>query len=257
MPLITLTSDWGTRDHYLASVKGKILSLMPEANIVDISHDIPPFSLKEAAFVFRNSYTFFPKDTVHILGIETEESGEHPHIAVLKDGHYFIGSDNGIFCLIFDDPPEKIIELTIPQDTDYFTFSTRDRFIRAAVHLAGNDPIEALGTGREELTQMIHFEPVVDQDTIKGMVIYVDNYENAITNISRELFDRIRNGRKYRIVFRGEEIKSLSDSYADVNVSYIVALFGSNGLMEIAINKGNASGLVGLYVDAPIRVEFY
>ncbi len=256
MGIITLTSDWGLKDHYAGSVRGTILSQMPKATIIDISHNVPQFNIKEAAFIVRNSYPSFPGGTVHIIGINTEESDIYPHVAAQVDGQYFIGSDNGIFALIFDENPEKIIELDIVQDSDLFTFSSRDRFVKAAIHLASGKKIEELGNVREKLTEKILFRPVIEKDLIKGMVVYVDNYENVITNITRTLFDKSKNGRKFRIMFRGGQINKISDSYSEVPVGEILALFGTTGHLEIAMNNGTASSLLGLYMDDSVRIEF-
>jgi hypothetical protein len=257
MPVITLTSDWGNKDHYLASVKGAILKQIPEARIIDISHKISPHNLTEAAFVIKNCYRDFPLGTIHILGISTEESEECPHTAVLADGQYFIGADNGIFSLIFDDPPEKIIEITLIQDTEHFTFSSRDRFVKAAAVLAESGDISKLGHERDSLTEKILFAPVVEPNLIKGLVIYIDNYENVITNISLEKFKEIGKNRKFTIGCRGNEIHRIHESYSDVPVGEILALFGTNGHLEIAMNNGTASSLLGLYMNDPVRVEFH
>ena len=257
MPVITLTSDWGTKDHYLASVKGMILKQMPDAHIIDISHHIPPHNLTQAAFVIKNCFRDFPPGTIHIVGISTEESEAMPHTAVLAEGQFFIGCDNGIFSLIFDEPPEKIVEISVIQDSEFFTFSSRDRFVRAAVMLAKGDDISELGNPRDKLNEKIMFAPVVEKDVIKGIAIYVDNYENVITNISREKFREVGKNRKFSIIIRGEEIKKIYDSYSDVPVGEILALFGCHGFMEIAMNNGTASSLLGLDADDPIRVEFY
>lgn len=257
MPVITLTSDWGTKDHYLASVKGAILKQLPEARIIDISHQIPPHNLAQAAFIIRNCYKDFPEGSIHIIGVSTEESEEHPHTVVYADGQYFIGSDNGIFSLIFNEKPEKIVEITLMQDSEFFTFSSRDRFVKAAAMLVGGAKIEELGEVRDKLNEKILFAPVVEQNVIKGMVIYVDNYENAITNISVEKFKEVGKNKKFTISFRGEDTNKLCDSYSDVPVGEIVALFGCNGHLEIAMNHGNASGLLGLNLDAPVRIEFH
>ncbi|HSG68472.1 MAG TPA: SAM-dependent chlorinase/fluorinase [Bacteroidales bacterium] len=256
MPIITLTSDWGTKDHYLASVKGTILRQIPDALIIDISHQIPPHDLTQAAFIIRNSYRDFPQGTIHIIGISTEESDINPHTAILADGHYFIGADNGIFTMILDQAPEKIIEITVMQDSAFFTFSTRDRFVKAAAMLASGEDISKLGIQRESLNQKFLFAPVVENDVIKGLVIYVDNYENVITNITREKFKEVGRNRKFKISFRGEEIHTIHESYSDVPVGEILALFGHNDHLEIAMNNGTASSLLGLHPDDPVRIEF-
>ena len=257
MPVITLTSDWGTKDHYLASVKGAILKQIPEGRIIDISHHIPPHDLTQAAFVLKNCYRDFPEGSIHIIGVSSEESDQHPHTAVFTQGQYFIGSDNGIFSLIFDEMPEKIVEIGLMQDSEFFTFSSRDRFVKAAAMLAGGEDIEKLGHVRDTLVEKILFAPVIEPNVIKGMVIYIDNYRNAITNISWEKFKEIGKTRKFTISFRGEEIHNLCDSYSDVPVGEILALFGCNGHLEIAMNHAKASNLLGLHHSDPVRVEFH
>lgn len=256
MPIITLTSDWGLKDHYAAAVKGAILTKMPEARIVDISHQIPSFEIEQAAFVVKNSYPNFPKGTVHILGINTEESEKFAHTAVEVDGQYFIGTDNGIFSLIFDKKPERIIELDIMQESDFFTFSSRDRFAKAAVHLARGGKLEELGNSKDSIIEKILLKPVYDNDVVKGHVMYIDSYENIITNITQSFFKEARKNRGFNIVFRTYEIKKISRSYTDVAPGEILALFDSNGYLEIAMNQGNAAGLLGLETRDMIRIEF-
>lgn len=257
MPIITLTSDWGTKDHYLASVKGAILKQVPESRIIDISHHIPPHNLTQAAFIIKNCYRDFPEGTVHIIGLSTEESEQSPHTLVYAHGQYFIGADNGIFSLIFDEAPEKIIEITLIQDSEFFTFSSRDRFVKTAAHIIKGDELSKLGHERETLNEKFLFAPVVEQNVVKGMVIYVDNYRNVITNISRQKFKEVGKNRKFTITFRGEEIHNICDSYSDVPVGEILALFGCNGHLEIAMNNGKAGSLLGLKPDDPVRVEFH
>ncbi|MCK4569695.1 MAG: SAM-dependent chlorinase/fluorinase [Bacteroidales bacterium] len=257
MPIITLTSDWGTKDHYLASVKGAILKQIPEARIIDISHHIPPHNLTQAAFILKNCYRDFPPGTIHIIGVSTEESEANPHTIVLAEEQYFIGADNGIFSLIFEEPPEKIFEINLMQDSAFFTFSSRDRFVKAAALIAKGDDISKLGHERKSLNEKILFAPVVDKNIIKGIVIYIDNYKNVITNIRQDMFREIGKNRKFTISFRGEEIHRIYESYSDVPVGEILALFGCNGHLEIAMNNGKAGNLLGLNQDDPVRVEFH
>jgi S-adenosylmethionine hydrolase len=256
MPIITLTSDWGQKDHYAGAVKGAILSRMPDVTIIDISHQIPPFEIEQAAFVLKNAWRDFPIGTIHIIGVNTEESDKFGHTVVEKDGHFFIGTDNGLFSLLFDQKPDKIIELTITQDSNSFTFSTRDRFVKAAIHLAQGNKVEALGSPRDKLIEKILLRPVVDDNIIKGHVIYIDRYENIITNINQSLFREIGKNRKFSIVFRTYSIGKLSQSYTDVAPGEILALFDSAGMLEIAMNQGNAAGLLGLDYKDMIRIEF-
>lgn len=257
MAIITLTTDWGLKDHYTGSVKGTLLSLMPDVTIVDITHEIPPFDSEPASFVILNCYHNFPKGTIHIIGINTEASIETPHIVMLYDGHYFIGADNGIFSLIAHEKPEKIIELNIPQDSDYFTFSTRDVFVKAACLIVKGEKLENLGFEKDALNEMITLKPVVETNSIKGNVIYIDSYENVITNISKELFREVGKGKKFVISFRGgTDIDSISHGYKDVDPGEKLALFGTSAYLEIAINMGNASSLLGLKLKDSVRIDF-
>lgn len=151
MAIITLTSDWGLSDYYVGAVKGVIYSYCPQAVIVDITHNITPFDLKNAGFIVKNCYKNFPEGTIHILGIDTEESDEFSHIVVKADGHYFIGCDNGIFSIIIGDTPYEAVTIEIPQDTGYFTFSSRDRFAKVASMLASGCQLSEIGNPHNSL----------------------------------------------------------------------------------------------------------
>ena len=257
MAIITLTSDWGLKDHYAGAVKGAILKLLPGAQIVDISHHIPAFDLNQAAFIVRNFYGNFPEGTIHILAINSEAAIETPHTLVYHNGHYFIGADNGIYSLLFDDKPTKIIELDIIQDSDYFTFPSRDVFVKVACHIASGKPIDALGHPKVNLLQKMAFQPVILGDMIKGKVIYIDNYENVFVNITESLFNSIVKNHKFAITFRSASysITEISKSYKDVSPGVMLALFSSSGYLEIAIREGKASSLLGLKMDQLVTVE--
>ncbi|MGV8114496.1 MAG: S-adenosyl-l-methionine hydroxide adenosyltransferase family protein [Lentimicrobium sp.] len=256
--IITLTTDWGPRDHYSGVVKGAILSKLPEARIVDITHQIPPFNVKQASFILRNSFPHFPDGTVHIVGVNTEESELTPHIALLYRNHYFIGADNGIFTLMFDGLPDKIVELTIPQDSGHFIFSTRDRFVKAAVHLATGKPVEELGDVRNELKALISMQPQINGNIISGRVIYIDNYENVFLNITEKEFLETGMRRRFSLNIKGKThpVNVVRNAYSDVPEGEIAVLFSTTGYLEIAINKGNASSLLGLRNDDVVLIEF-
>lgn len=258
MAIITLLSDWGNKDHYAGMVKGRILSKIPQASIVDISHNIPPFNLNSASFVLRNAFPVFPENTIHIIDIASDATIDMPHVVAQYEGHYFIGADNGIFSLIFDHAPEKLVEVDMIQDTDTFTFSAYDIFIKVAGHLIDGGSFEEIGPERKSLTQRIALSPVTSADLIKGHVIYIDSYENVFTNIHKPLFDRIGQKRPFRISFGSARygVNKISQSYKDVHEGEILALFSSTGHLEIAISMGNAAGLLGLKVDDSVRVEF-
>ncbi len=256
MGLITLTSDWGNKDYYSAAVKGMIYKFHPEAIVVDITHHIQPFNTSEAAYVLRNAQRCFPDGTIHIIGINTEESISHPHIVAHYNNQFFIGADDGIFSLIFDKEPDKIIEINIPQESSSHTFSSRDRFAKVAAMISSGSSIEELGNNIDKLVNKMNFVPVIQEDTYKGMIIHIDNYENLITNISLNGFKEFTKGYKFEISFRNQKYKvtNINDSYGDVRPGEIAALFTSDNFLEISINKGKAASLLGIHKNDPIVV---
>lgn len=259
MGVITLTSDWGTADYYVGAVKGMIYKHFPEARIVDISHNINKFDSGVAAFMLRNVYPGFPEGSIHIIGVNTEESIKEPHTIVFHSGQYFIGADNGVFSMIFDSEPEWMIELEIPQESSAYTFSSRDRFAIAAARIARGDDPKSLGSPKTDLVKKMLFNPVVDHDIIKAMVIHIDGYQNLITNIDQPTFDNFTKGHPFVISFRSQKykIENINEAYSDVRPGEIVAVFASNGLMEIAINQGKAASLLGIHKNDPVIVSLH
>lgn len=263
MAIITLTSDMGTRDHYVAAVKGAILSQLPDAVIVDISHSIAPFNNMHAAFVLRNAWPEFPRGTIHIIGVNPEADGHTAHVAVRHGGHFFIGADNGIFSLLFNGKPEAVYELTLKLDTDHLAFPTKNIFVKAACHLGRGGTLEVLGREMPAVREQIHVQPVVMEDTIKGEVVHIDHYGNVVTNITRALFTSVVKHRDFRISFGRpmHDIRQVHKTYSDVPHGERVAFFGDSGYLEIAINKGvtgaggGAAQLLGLRVTDAVRLE--
>ncbi|OQA00076.1 MAG: Adenosyl-chloride synthase [Bacteroidetes bacterium ADurb.Bin408] len=256
MRIITLTSDWGLRDHYLGAVKGTILTLIPDARIIDITHNITPYDIISASFVLKNAFLSFPEGTVHIVGINTEASLQNAHIVALYKKHYFIGTDNGIFSLIFEQSADKIVEIDIHQDSDFFTFPTRDVFVKVAAHIFEKGEIDSLGNVKKSLNEKYFISPVTVNNVIKGNVLYIDSYGNVITNISLDLFKSFTKGKHFSINFRGSnyEIQKISQSYNDVEQGEKLAIFSTTGLLEIALNQGQASSLLGLHPNDNVNV---
>lgn len=257
MGIITLTTDLGHKDFYQAALKGSLLSLLPAVRIVDISHDIAPFDLQQAAFIIKNSYHYFPKKTVHLIGVDSVYNKETRYLAMKYKGYYFIGADNGIFSLIFDDQPDEIVEISIIQDLKFLHFPLTDIFAKAACHLAKGGKLSEIGEHVDSLVERKILEPIVDDDSIRGRVIYIDSFQNVITNIHKELFTQVQRDRPFVLNFkRNETISHLSWHYNEVPEGEKLCLFGISNYLEIAINKGNASGLLGLKADEVVRIEF-
>ena len=260
MAIITLTTDLGTKDSYLASVKGSIYTQVEDVNIVDITHHISPFNIQEAAFILRNCYKDFPTGTVHIISIDDELSVTNEHLAIKANGHYFIGADNGLFSLLFNEvKPEKIVRLNITQTTDCTTFAIKNIFVVAACHLVRGGTMEIIGTEISEIEiKKMDLKSVFDNNILKGAVTYVDSYGNAISNITKNEFMKYNKHNIFAILFgrEDERITTISSKYKDVPISEKLAIFGENGLLQIAINQGKANKLLGLKLHDIIRIEF-
>lgn len=257
MPIITLTTDWKQNDYYVGALKGKLISNCPGATIIDISHQIQTFNILQASFVLKNSYKQFPEGSIHIVGVNSDTKNNR-QLLVLADNHYFIGADNGLFSLVFDKKPERII-LIDDNIGPYTTFNALSLFSSIAVHVANGKPVESLGTLIAGYKQHVPIRPAIDSSVINGSVIYIDSYANAITNISRELFQRVGKERPFEIYVQSNyyKINQLSKSYTDVPVGELLAIFNSVGLLEVAIHNGNASELLNLGINSSIRVKFY
>ncbi|MFK7935658.1 MAG: S-adenosyl-l-methionine hydroxide adenosyltransferase family protein [Saprospiraceae bacterium] len=254
MAIVTLTSDFGTTDYYAAIIKGAILAEDATLNIIDITHNIKNYDIVQGAFVLKNAYYHFPKGTIHLLSVNNFYSKQNSFLVLRYDGHYFIGPDNGIFSLMFEDVSEDIYELDYPQKT---AFPLKHLYANAVGHLIGDKPFNEIGFPVESITQRITLQPVISQNMIRGSIIHIDKYENAVTNISRELFDRVHQGRDFSLYFkRHEPLTKLSWHYYDVPVGENLCLFNSANYLEISINMGKASSLLGLKVDDTIQIDF-
>ncbi|MCC7331204.1 MAG: SAM-dependent chlorinase/fluorinase [Flavobacteriales bacterium] len=259
MPIITLTTDFGTIDHYVASIKGTILKLVPEVTIVDITHDIPLSDIIRTAHIIRNCYQDFPDGTIHIIGVEPQNEKHNSHVVVYNHKQYFICPDNGILSLIFDTPPEKAFEISIQQEADKECFPVKDIYVKAACNLAKREPIEVIGKPKSELNRKINFAPTNTANSIQGMISYIDHYGNLHSNIHESLFKSVGKNRPFGIFLKSRtaDVKILSKRYTDVEKSGVLALFNSSGYLEIAMRNGNLNKLSGLKTMEKFDILFH
>lgn len=255
MAVITFLSDFGTADHYVAAVKAAIISKSPQQLITDISHDIRPFDIAHAAHVLKQVYLDFPEKTVHLVAVDSMRN-ESKALAIELDGHFFVGFDSGLFSLISSNKPSQICYL----ETVETTFPAKHVLADAALALAKGKRIKEVGTPGESMVELFSRQLKVTKREIAGNVVSVDHYGNLITNITKEEFDTIRkiNGVrvKYVIRFGRESFTEVNQFFTDVESGDCFVLFNSSGDLQIGINKGNASELLGLSVDAPVIIEF-
>ena len=281
MSIITLTTDYGLKDHFVGALKGKILTENSEATIVDISHDIDPFNTVEASYIIGAAYLSFPKGTVHLIGVDAELNKENQHIAMQWNDHYFICADNGILSMLSQKViPQKIVAINI-HDRLSEDATDLDVFVTVASHLSKGGLLNVIGKEITTIKQVTELQPVVaaDKNSIKGYVIYIDHFGNVVTNITKKLFMEVAKGRPYEIPLlqkrnqkKSSPIKNIWAKYSDIANAgkYLIknyegdklAIFNEAGFLEIAIfrsnplNVGSASSLMGLYYRDSITIEF-
>jgi len=256
MAFVTLTSDWNQSDYYIGAMKGKLLSLMPDVRIIDISHHISHFNISEAAFVVKNAYHHFPEGTHHILCINSEHTPQTNPLMVMMNGHYFYGMDNGIFNLIFNESPEYVYRLSMEDKGN--SFPEFYDLAEAVAHIANEGNPGDIGEPTQEYSKHTPLRAVIDHQEITGSIVYIDSYQNAITNVTRKLFERIGNGKSFDIYVQSHhyKISKINTVYGEAPPGELMALFNSTGLLEIGINKGNAASLLNLSVGSNVRIKF-
>jgi S-adenosylmethionine hydrolase len=276
MAIITLTTDFGEKDYFAGAVKGAIYSELDEVRIVDISHSVSPFHISEAAYIIKNAYKSFPKGSIHIIGIDSELTPENKHLAVYLDEHYFICANNGILSLLASEiNPEKIVEINI-HDKIETNFPVLDVFVKVACHLARGGTLEVIGKNINEIKYLKQFEPLInsERNQIIGHVLYIDNYGNVVTNISRKFFENVGKGRDFVMSARMVTFSEIFETYSDaINFDLEkekrgeedgkkLAVFNSAGYIELAIYKsnphtiGSASTLFGLDLLDTVTINF-
>ena len=275
MPIITLTTDFGWKDPYVGAVKGAIYKELENVNIVDISHEVTPFNIAEAAYIIKNAYHSFPDGTIHIIGVDAEHTPENIHIAVLLKGHFFICADNGVLALIMNKlRPEKLVEINI-HDRISSNFTTLDAFVSTACHIARGGTLEVIGKPISRIRAISGVTPKISEtkNIIYGQVIYIDNYGNSVANINKEIFEQLGKGRKFELSARNERFDKIFKRYSDI-INFDddekkrdvdgkgLVIFNSAGYIEIATYKsnpltvGSASTLFGLQINAPVIITF-
>ncbi|TNE73643.1 hypothetical protein EP331_03815 [bacterium] len=257
--IITLTSDLGTKDHYVASIKATLLSINRTCIPIDISHDIPAQDIMACAWVLKNSAFNFPSGTIHLAMVDPTTGTNRKPLAVRIKDQLFVGPDNGLFSLIGDQFTYEAFELT---NTSYWSsqrsniFQSRDIFAPVAAHISKGVPLEDLGNPISEIVTYRWATPTNDKESINGWVVHIDHFGNLVTNISRDLYNQSLSGRSCKIYVGNTIIHGLSSSFSAVPEGESTAIVGSTGMIEVAINKGNAQVMLGVEKGAPVTILF-
>ena len=254
MSLITLLTDFGYRDHYVAALKARLLHLAPAVPVVDISHGIEPFNIAHAVHVLQAVFRDFPAGTAHVVGLNDHGAGPEPgwH-AALFEGHYFLSADNGILALLADGVPEQLVALPAAAGT---ISPTRDVLLPAAVALARGEPLSSLGPAVGALHQLNNRQLRLQDHRITGHVAYVDLYGNLITNISRTAVEAVGHGRPLAVHFGRDVVREVHPHFSAVPPGEAVVVFNSQDYLCLGICQGNAAELLGLHFDSQVDVRF-
>ncbi|MGG9963005.1 SAM hydrolase/SAM-dependent halogenase family protein [Ferruginibacter sp. SUN106] len=247
MPLLTLTSDIGQQDFLVGAIKGQLLQTNNEFTIVDITHHLSPFNYPQAAYVCRNAIKNFPAGSFHLVLVNLFDAKPEHMLLAEHNGHFIGCADNGLLTMILEEVPQKVVALALDKTEQKNTIYCTRIFAQAFTQLQLGQGLEEMGDSSIPIQVKNPLKPMLGNNWIEGQIIFIDNFENVIVNITKEDFEEQRKGRSFKIVFKRDEvIDKVSETYADVSEGEKLALFNSAGYLEIAINKGNAAGLFGL-----------
>lgn len=247
MPIITLTSDIGQQDYLVGAVKGQLLQVNPSFNLVDISHDLAPFNISQAAYVCRNAIKNFPAFTFHLILVNLFELKPEQLLLAFHNDQYILCADNGLLPMILEETPEMVISLPLDKTAIKNTLYCTRVMAKAIEKLQAGDSLSQIGIPDAVYMDRTPLRPLLGDNWMEGQILFIDHFENIIVNITHDQFEEQRRGRSFKIIFKRDEmINVISETYANVKEGEKLALFNSAGYLEIAINKGNAAGLFGL-----------
>jgi len=265
-PIITLTTDFGLKDPFVGIMKGVILGINPEAEIIDISHNISPQNILEAAHVITMGYRYFPSFTIHVVVVDPGVGGRRMPLLVSADNHYFIGPDNGVFTFIFEEHKKSSLKVINITASHYFlpingpTFHGRDIFVPVAAWLSkGIDSARFGETINDYVTIPLSKPKAISEMAFEGVVIYIDNFGNAITNITRDDLENLSlalSRGKIKILYKDNQL-NLSSYYAEAVDGTLSAVVNSFGFIELFTYKGNASSLFDIKIGDKVVVTIH
>jgi S-adenosylmethionine hydrolase len=258
-PIITLLTDFGTRDHYVASMKGTILNINPQCTLVDITHDIKSHDIEEGAFILANAYSFFPKGTIHLCVVDPGVGGLRKPILAVTTNYFFVGPDNGLFTLALE--KEKVKQVVVLIHHKYFlsrvstTFHGRDLFAPVVGHLSLGVKPNVFGNEVHSWTKLIFQKPKVEGMKLVGEILHIDAFGNLISNIDEEhLFHFLKKKDNFVIRAGTETIRGLKEGYWQGKKNEVMALVGSGGFLEISVREGSAQKKLKVKKGDPVTI---
>jgi S-adenosyl-L-methionine hydrolase (adenosine-forming) len=243
--IITLLTDFGLQDPYVAAMKGVILTLNPEAVLVDLTHQVPPQDIVAGAFLLSEATPYFPPGTIHVAVVDPGVGTPRRALAAFAREQFWVGPDNGLFHLVFHKSPAR--DLVSLENSEYFrgsvsrTFQGRDIFAPVAAHLSLGTPLHAFGPPVTDPLALPWPEPAITPEAIRGEIVYVDGFGNLISNIRGSDLTAWLAEKSHVVILGSLTVKGLSRTYGDVAAGEFLALLGSHGYLEIACAQGNAA----------------
>lgn len=255
--IITLTSDFGLQDHYVSAMKAVILGIAPDVRLVDISHEVPPQDIMAGAWAIRNASFLFPPGTIHLVVVDPGVGTNRHPVALKINDQYFVGPDNGIFSLFFNEfeyEAYKLNNKSYWRDSVSKTFHGRDIFAPVAAHLSKGCSLSDIGEPIEELVTYHWAVPIADKDGLQGWVLHIDRFGNLITNITEQLIEDHIKRKDVKIYVGNTMLNKVVTTFGDVEEGEPAAFIGSSGMLEIGINKGNAGRMLSVDKGAQISI---
>lgn len=255
MQIVSLTTDYGTKDYYVAELKASILSRRDDLNIIDISHNIDRFDIVQAAFFLGNTISVFAPSSIHVVAVNCYYKRKSEFIVFKKNNQYFVGPNNGVFSLLFDDIDDtQVFLIDLPDAGSNINII----IAHAVAYLSHGLPIEEIGPVVADFNKKLVIQPVVTSNQIRASVIHIDHFENVIINLKKEAFEKARNNRRFQLYYKpNDPITFLSNGYSDVSIGDPVAFFNSSGYLEIALNLDKASSMLNMQKNEMIQINFY
>jgi S-adenosyl-L-methionine hydrolase (adenosine-forming) len=257
-PIVTLTTDFGTADWFVGTIKGVIARLAPQTPVIDLTHQVPPGDIRAGAFALLASYSYFPPGTIHLVVVDPGVGSSRKSLAVQTQNYFFLGPDNGVLSWAL--AREKIRAIHALENQKHFlrpisqTFHGRDVFAPVAAHLSLGLPLQELGPKQNRIERLTWPRPRTTAGGVLGQIVYIDHFGNAISNIEAAHF-RLGRQRRLRVFIGPNPLCQVRPFYGAVSKGQPLAVLGSSGFLEIAINGGSAARALGLCVGTPIRLR--
>lgn len=257
MPILTLTTDWGNKDHYLAAFKGDLYTLFGPITLVDVSHGIEKFNIIQAAYLLKHSFRHFPTGTIHFIGLTGNEEArsKHPYVIVKYCDQYFIGHDSGVFSLLTGNDEKEFVRLPIERKQNYRDITIQ---LLEQIKLLLEGKIHFTNTTEDKLFELYSAQPTISTDSIVAMVAYIDSFGNAVLNIDRETFEKARKGRPYLIRYYKGDIETgvIRTLYEEVESGDVAIIYNQDDHLQVSINRGSAMQMLGVKINDQVRIEF-